>query len=311
MLEGIKVIDFSFYLPGPYATLRLGDLGAEIIKVEPPNGEPARNTGHLINGEGLVFLANNRNKKSITLDLKTKEGQDIALSLIEDADVMVESFRPGVTSRLGIDYESAVAKNKDLIYCSITGYGQKGAASKLGSHDLNYMAVSGALAQLKGKDRVPVHPTNTFADLVGAVVANERILSALWKREKTGTGSYIDISLADEMISFMTNHVLFEQETGRENGVPILDGELICYSLYKTKDDRYVALAAVEEKFWSNFCEAIGRPDWLRAHWSNASHSNPVYLEVVSCFSERTLKEWTEFGLKHDCCLTPVMKLVS
>ncbi|RNA70484.1 CaiB/BaiF CoA transferase family protein [Alteribacter keqinensis] len=308
MLKGIRVIDFSFYLPGPYATLRLGDLGAEVIKVEPPEGDPARNTGEKKNGDGLVFLANNRNKKSITLDLKTEEGQTAALLLIEEADVVIESFRPGVTSRLGIDYERAKEVNPGIVYCSISGYGQAGTASNLGSHDLNYMAVSGSLSQMKDKGGSPVHPTNTFADLFGGVTANERILAALVKKERTGEGEYVDLSLADSMVSLMTNHVIYEQETGRETGISLLDGELVCYSLYETKDGRYAALAALEKKFWTNFCDGVNRPDWISSHWSTTEESNTVFKEIQSLFAGKTLQEWTLFGLEHDCCLTPVLE---
>jgi len=179
MLEGIKIIDFTNYLPGPYATLRLADLGAEIIKVEPPEGDPARNTGISKQGSGLVFLANNRQKKSITLNLKEKDGVETALKLIAHADVLIESFRPGVMEKLGLGFKAVQKVKPDIVYCSISGYGQKGLLSKLGNHDLNYMAVSGVLAQLKDKQGKPVHPSITIADYLGGFAANERILAGL------------------------------------------------------------------------------------------------------------------------------------
>ncbi|WP_096436396.1 CaiB/BaiF CoA transferase family protein [Alteribacter populi] len=308
MLKGIRVIDFSFYLPGPYASLRLADLGAEVIKVEPPEGDPARTMGDQKDGTGLVFLANNRHKKSIVLNLKEAKGQQIALDLIKEADVVIESFRPGVAKRLGIDYERVKKEKPDIVYCSISGYGQSGKMNHLGSHDLNYMSVSGALAQMKNKAGEPVHPTNTFADLVGGIAANEAILAALINSSRTGKGEHIDLALTDVMVSLMTNHVLFEQEKGQQNGISLLRGEIISYKIYQTKDHRFVSLAALEKKFWENFCHGVDRVDWIGAHFSASEEENQIYREVVSLFSSRTLEEWTTFSMEVDCCLTPVLE---
>ncbi|WP_096199867.1 CaiB/BaiF CoA transferase family protein [Bacillus sp. FJAT-45350] len=308
MLDGIRIVDFSFYLPGPYATLRLAEMGAEVIKVEPPEGDPARLIGEKKGDEGLVFLANNSNKKSITLNLKNSSDQEKARELIKTADVVIESFRPGVTKRLGIDYERAKQVQPEIIYCSISGYGQSGAMSSLGSHDLNYMSLSGALAQLKSQSGEPVHPTNTFADLIGSLAANEAILSALLKRERTGTGEYIDLAITDVMASLMANHLMFEQEKGKSNGIPLLGGEIVSYKIYETKDNRYISLAALEKKFWENFCAEVGREDWLPHHFSPADNSNEIYQEMKELFSSRTMKEWTQFGLNVDCCLTPILE---
>lgn len=303
MLDGIKVVDFTNYIPGPFATLRLAELGAEIVKVEAPAGDPARNTG-----EGHVFTAHNRGKKSIVLDLKQKKGREIALGLIESADVVVESFRPGVMEKFGLDYESLSASNPGLVYCSITGYGNRGAMSELGSHDLNYMSISGALAQLKDREGRPVHPTNTFADYIGGLTASERVLSALVSRFRTGKGSHHCISLADNLASMMANHVLIERETGYPNGVSVLNGTVVAYSLYETSDGRYISLAALEPKFWRNFCEAIGREDWIPAHLSKTEPGNPVFLELTNLFKRRSFKDWIRFGQQVDCCLAPVLE---
>lgn len=308
MLEGIRVIDFSFYLPGPYATLRLADMGAEVIKVEPPDGEPARHMGEKKDGTGLVFLANNRNKKSVTLNLKDGDGQEAARKLIKGADVVIESFRPGVTKRLGIDYETVKKDKPDIIYCSISGYGQSGEMSTLGSHDLNYMAVSGALAQMKNDAGEPVHPTNTFADLVGGIGANEAILSALLQRERKGEGCYLDLAIVDVMTLLMTNHLAYLDGAGEENGVPLLGGSVVSYQIYQTKDNRYMALAALEKKFWENFCKGIGREDLLRGQYAAAKDGDSVYEEMKALFRSRSMEEWTDFGLKTDCCLTPVLE---
>lgn len=303
MLDGIKIVDFTNYIPGPFATLRLAELGAEVIKVEAPVGDPARNTG-----EGYVFKAHNRGKKSIVIDLKQSDGKMLALDLLARADAAVESFRPGVMDKLGLGYEAVKKINPGIVYCSVTGYGLSGEMSSLGSHDLNYMSLSGALAQMKDGTGKPVHPTHTFSDYIGGMAASERILAALVARGKTGEGSFHCISIADSMASLMVNHVLIENETGYQNGVSVLNGTVIGYGLYETKDGRYVSLGALEPKFWNNFCKAVGREEWLSAHYSRPENSNSVYLELVDLFKSKPLSEWAEFGRKVDCCLTPVLE---
>jgi alpha-methylacyl-CoA racemase len=303
MLDGIKIVDFTNYIPGPFATLRLAELGAEVVKIEAPEGDPARNTGN-----GYVFNAHNRNKKSIVINLKQPEGKVLALDLLARADVLVESFRPGVMDKLGLGYEEVKKINPRIVYCSVTGYGNNGEMSKLGSHDLNYMSLSGALAQMKDSSGRQVHPTHTFSDYIGGMAASERILAALVARGKTGKGSYHCISIADSMTSLMANHVLIEKETGYQNGVSVLNGTVIGYGLYETKDARYVSLGALEPKFWNNFCRAVGREEWLSAHYSRPESTNPVYLELVDLFKSKSLTQWAEFGMKVDCCLTPVLE---
>lgn len=303
MLKGIRVLDFSIYLPGPYATMRLADLGAEVIKVESPTGDPARITGK------ELFLANNRNKKSICLDLKKGDDQQIALHLICQSDVIIESFRPGVMERLGLGYENIKIRKPDIIYCSLSGFGQNSSMSAFGSHDLNYMSLSGVLSQLKDGKGKPVHPTTTFADLIGGISANEAILAALYQRGQTGQGQYLDISLTDVMISLMGNHVLIEKETGFQHGVTLLGGEIVNYAIYETCDHRYVSLAALELKFWKNFCVGVGKEEWISAHLSKTEESNEIFKELVQLFKSKPLQEWTTFSLEVDCCLTPVLEV--
>lgn len=303
MLDGIKIVDFTNYIPGPFATLRLAELGAEVVKVEAPEGDPARNTGN-----GYVFNAHNRGKKSLVINLKEPEGKMLALDLLARADVVVESFRPGVMDKLGLGYEAVNKINPGIVYCSVTGYGKNGEMSKLGSHDLNYMSLSGALAQMKDRTGRPVHPSHTFSDYIGGMAASERILAALVARGKTGKGSYHCISIADSMASLMANHVLIEKETGYQKGVSVLNGTVIGYGLYETKDGRYVSLGALEPKFWNNFCQAVDREEWLTAHYSRPDNTNPVYLELVDLFKSKSLFEWADFGMKVDCCLTPVLE---
>lgn len=309
MLNGLKVIDFTNYLPGPYATLRLAELGAEIIKVEPPEGDPARHTGLSKQGNGLVFLANNRQKKSIILNLKEKEGYDNALKLITIADVVLESFRPGVMEKLGLGYEAVQKVKPDIVYCSISGYGQKGLLSKLGNHDLNYMALSGVLAQFKDKAGKPVHPSITVADYLGGFAANERILAGLVSRALTGKGSYHSISITDQLVSLLGNHVMVEKETGAGNGINVLNGGIVSYALYETSDGRFMSIGALEPKFWTNFCRAQGREEWIQAHFSTTDESNPVFQELTALFKSITFYEWIAFSQKVDCCLAPVLEI--
>jgi alpha-methylacyl-CoA racemase len=304
MLKGIQVIDFTNYIPGPFTTLRLAELGAEVIKIEPPEGDPSRH-----NGNGLVFDAHNRGKKSIVLNLKQEEGKKIALDLIRKADVLIESFRSGVMNKLGLGYKEVSTINPAIIYCSITGYRGRGTMSRLGSHDLNYMSVSGALAQLKDRSGRPVHPSHTFADYIGGLVASERILAGLVARGISGEGSHHCISLAESMASMMTNHILIEKETGYGKGIQVLNGTVISYGLYETKDKGFVSLAALEPKFWSNFCQAVGREGWLSAHYSKPESENPVYRELVDLVKSKARSEWAAFGQEVDCCLTPVLEV--
>ncbi|WP_413303048.1 CaiB/BaiF CoA-transferase family protein [Bacillus sp. 1P10SD] len=309
MLEGIKVIDFTNYLPGPYATLRLAELGAEIIKVEPPEGDPARNTGLSKQGTGLVFLANNRQKKSITLNLKEKDDLETALNLIAHADVLLESFRPGVMEKLGLGYEAVQKVKPDIVYCSISGYGQNGLLSKLGNHDLNYMALSGILAQLKDQQGKPVHPSITIADYLGGFAANERILAGLVSRFLTGKGSYHSISITDQLVSLLGNHVMVEKETGEAGGINVLNGSIISYALYETQDGRYMSIGALEPKFWENFCLAHGREEWIKAHFTKTEDSNTIFQEITTLFKSKPFNEWIEFAQKVDCCMAPVLEV--
>ncbi|SFJ54759.1 Crotonobetainyl-CoA:carnitine CoA-transferase CaiB [Thermoflavimicrobium dichotomicum] len=295
MLQGIRIIDFSWYLPGPFATQRLVDLGAEVIKVEPPNGDPARQMS-------AIFHAYNRGKKSVVLDLKQPAGKEAALRLISNSDVLVESFRPGVMVQLGLGYEQVRKTNPDIVYCSITGYGQTGPMSDLASHDLNYMSLSGVLSQFKNDKGRPVHPALTLADLIGGIAASEAIVAALFRRERSGEGAYLDISLTGAIATLMAHY------RNHPEGIPFLSDRIVNYAIYETADDRYVSLAALEEKFWTRFCKHAGREDWLHAYFSPTTEENPVYEEVKRWFRSRRLQDWEVWGSEVDCCLTPVLE---
>jgi alpha-methylacyl-CoA racemase len=310
LLDGIRVLDFTRLLPGPYATLRLADLGAKVIKVEEPyDGDPARAIGRRVGGAGAVFLANARNKQSVILDLKTEEGRAAALHLAAKVDVVMEGFRPGVAARLGIDYESVRAVNPRVVYCSLTGYGQTGPWRQRAGHDVNYLAASGVLAQLTDTTGRPILSSLNIGDLIGGLMASEAVVAALFCRERSGEGRYLDIAMTDALLGLMQNHALIQAATGEEHAVKELTGQIVCYNVYQTKDGRYVSLAALEPKFWSAFCRAVERPDWQSTAFTDACEENPVYREVQALFADRTLVEWAEFADRVDCCLQPVLEV--
>lgn len=309
MLDGMRVIDFSQYIPGSYASQRLGEMGAEIIKVEPVTGNPIRSFGREVGAEGVIFTSYNYGKKSISLNLKEVDGQKIALELIMASDVVIESFRPEIMKSFGLAYENIKGVKKDIIYLSLTGYGQSGSFSNYGSHDLNYLALSGVLSQFKDENDKPILPKITFADIIGGMAASEQVVSALFKRERTGEGSYIDLSLMDQIYSLIKTSAYTEEITGKDNIISQLNGNLISYNIYETKDGRFVSLAALEYKFWYNFCEAMEKPGWLSAHLDTITVNTIIYNEVKELFRTRNLKEWSDFSMQVDCCLTPILEI--
>ncbi|WP_044736884.1 CaiB/BaiF CoA-transferase family protein [Geobacillus kaustophilus] len=303
MLHGIVVVDFSHYLPGPFASWRLAQLGAEVIKIEPPSGDRLRPFAG-----GRMFAAYNAGKQSVALDLKTEAGREQARRLAARADVVIESFRPGVMARLGLSYDDICRDNEGIIYCSISGFGQQSSRSLFGSHDLNYMALSGLLAQLADKRGRPVHPKITLADFIGGMAAVERVLAALFARERTGKGAYLDVSLVDGLVAMMAGHFAIEHSCGLDNGLVELSGEVVCYQLYETKDGRYMSLAALEPHFWRRFCEAVGHPEWTETQWAPARPGEAVYDGLVALFREKTISEWSAFAEAIDACLAPVLE---
>ncbi|MEZ0479954.1 CaiB/BaiF CoA transferase family protein [Planococcus sp. SSTMD024] len=299
-LSGVRVLDVTYYVPGPFAGMRLAEFGAEVIKVEPPNGDPSRRMGG-----GLVHRAHNAGKKIVQLDLKSESGKREVLELVRSADALIETFRPGVMNKLGLDYESVKEYKGDIVYCSLSGYGQAGELAHLGSHDLNYLALSGALDQLRDKIGRPVHPTNTLADYTGGLLAAEQILAALIRKFRTGEGAYLDIALAEVMAEFLPNHDAYAEAGLSEHGVPDIGGGHISYAIYETKDGRFVTLGALEEKFWRNFCKLAGRPDWLS--WGECAPDTPEHRQVQAFFKSKSWQEWYGLSLVHDCCLAPVL----
>lgn len=313
-LDGIKVLDLTRLAPGPFCTMILGDLGAEVIKIEepgPPGGRRAQQAGAAgvklpTGGFGSSpYNALNRNKKSLGLNLKSPAGKQIYLRLAQRADIVVEEFRPGVAKRLGIDYETLSVRNPALIYCAVTGYGQDGPCRDVVGHDLNYIGTAGVLSILGRKGEPPTIPHNLLADYAGGGMHGAiGILAALVARQSTGRGQYVDISMLDGTIALLAQTFSTFFATGRAplRGETMLDGGIPNYNFYRAKDGKYVTIAALEPWFFANLCKALGREDLIEHEFNPAKRD-----EIRSCFEAafltRTRDEWFDLLSKTDVCV--------
>lgn len=304
-LDSVSVLDLTRLLPGGYATQLLCDLGADVIKVEQPGrGDYARDMEPKVDGVGVVFAAVNQGKRSLTLDLKDDRGRSIFYELVEEADVVIEGFRPGVVERLGVDHQSLREHNPDIIYCSISGYGQTGPYRDRPGHDLNYIGLAGLLDMTRTHpDEPPTIPGFPVADAGGGLFAAFAIQSALLDRELgTGGGEYVDISMTDVVISF-GGFLLAGAAVGEDtrSGHTPLTGQFPCYDVYETADGRYITLAALEPAFWERFCEGVDREDLVEAHLSDdASEREQVRRELEDLFASRSRDEWEAVLGDHD-----------
>lgn len=314
-LDSVRVLDLSRLLPGPYATQLLADAGAEVIKVEDTgSGDYARAMPpYTDEGVGAVFDAVNRGKKGVALDLKSEEGQEVLYRLAEDADVVLETFRPEVVDRLGVDYERLREVNEDLVYCSLTGYGQGGPLADRVGHDLNYVGRAGMLDLVReDEDSRPQIPGYTVADMAGGLFAAFSIVSALLSRELgSGGGEYIDVSMTDVVLSFSQAVVqpVFEGEQPRP-GEGELNGGYPWYDVYETADGEYVTFAALEPQFFRAFCEAIDREDIVGAHMTDDdAEREALRAELTNIFGARTREEWLEHLDGVEASVEPVYTL--
>eukprot|EP00697_Spironema_sp_BW2_P013627 gnl/Spiro4/3802_TR1877_c0_g1_i1.p1 gnl/Spiro4/3802_TR1877_c0_g1~~gnl/Spiro4/3802_TR1877_c0_g1_i1.p1 ORF type:complete len:408 (-),score=77.55 gnl/Spiro4/3802_TR1877_c0_g1_i1:181-1368(-) len=299
MLRGIRVVDLSRLFPGPYCTQLLADLGAEVIKVESPGGDYIRQIGGpaCIDGNSVGFHAVNRGKKSVVLDLKVPNDRNKFLALVHSADVLVEGNRPAVMKELGLSYDVLSNVNPSLVMCSITGYGQEGENAGLAGHDLNYLAHSGILALMQSPHPLPVQ----IADLAGgAWPAAFQIASALYAREKTGHGRYIDISMADSVRAMLTLPLAasaVSQEPPSWAKDP-LSGSLACYAVYRCKDGTQLAVGGLEHKFWLEFVSKIGRPELKASQFKPSTAIRPLLEEHLQ---SKTALEWEELCGPNSC----------
>jgi len=297
-LTGIRVLDLSRLLPGPYCSMMLGDHGAEVIAVEDSRFKK----------DELFFNSINRNKRHMSLNLKTPEGKDIFSKLVEQSDIMLEGFRPGVVDRLGVDYETIRKINPSIIYCSITGYGQDGPYRDRVGHDVNYMAEAGVLGLIGPEGGAPVIPGVQFADIAGGSMnAFAGILLALHARSRTGRGQYIDISMTDGLLGYLSLPHFFSQRTGvsPRRGNDLLSHRYGCYNIYRTADDRYVAIGAVENRFWVTLCRLTGLDEY-----ADRQYDEDCRIEIIEQYEQRfrskTADEWNEILAEEDVCYSVV-----
>src|SRR5574343_1226621 len=305
-LAGIKVLDLTRLLPGPVATLHLADLGAEVIKIEDPQvGDYARTLGTGQGEDSAYFRMINRNKQGLVLDLKRPEAVAVFLRLVETADVVVESFRPGVMDKLGIGYDRLAAVNPKITCCSISGYGQDGPYKDLAGHDINYLGYAGVLDQIGLEGSAPAIPNFQIADLLGgAMTAVMGILAAVFDAQRSGKGRQVDVSMTDSVLAHTYFAMLRLNDVGRSapRGTDFLSGGLPCYATYRCADDRYMAVGALESKFWALCCATLGQPAWVGRQW------DPVLRdEMAALFASAPRDVWAERFATVDCCVTPVL----
>ncbi|MCL7454368.1 MAG: CoA transferase [Anaerolineae bacterium] len=305
-----RLLDLSRLFPGPYCARIFADWGFEVIKIEPPGGgDWARHVPPLdaSSGQGLLFRALNRGKKSLSLNLKSDQGRAILLQLVEGADVLLEGFRPGVMARLGVGYEALSAANPGLVYCSLSGYGPRGPYRDRAGHDLNYVGLAGLLDLTGPRDGPPVLLGAPVADLSGALWAAVGILLALLEREQTGQGQRVDASLLGGALSCMSPAVA-QTQGGEplERGAGDLTGGVVCYNIYATADGGYVTLSALEPAFWAAFCGAADREDLLDQQFAPAVDGEPAYESLRALFRTRSRQAWIEALQGVDACCEPV-----
>lgn len=315
-LAGVRVLDLTRLLPGGYASQMLADLGADVIKVEDlRGGDYSRDMPPLFDemGMGIYYLATNRSKRSIALDLKNLLGAATFRRLAAQADVVLESFRPGVMDRLGLGYETLRQDNPRLIYCAISGYGQDGPYRLRAGHDLNYAGYGGLVHHNRRGNAPPVMPATQFNDVAGgALMAVIGILAALIGRAQDGAGRFVDAAMLEGGMALMPLLAAITLNTGQEPapGEAPLQGALPCYNIYETSDGKYVTLAALEPQFWANFCRLVDRPDLLPLHMPvDADERQRAISEVRDLFITRTRDEWLALLADEDVCFGPVNSL--
>jgi alpha-methylacyl-CoA racemase len=313
-LHGITVLDLSRLLPGGFCSQLLADHGADVIKVEDVgSGDYARWLEPQVDAEepsvaSPNFVALNRNKRSIRIDLKHPDGRAAFLRLVAGADVVLESFRPGVMHRLGLDYATLKDTNKALVHCAISGYGQDGAYSGRAGHDLNYLALTGILGMTRDGDGRPAQAGVQIADLSGAMMATVGILTALHERTRSGEGQSVDTSMAHSALSWLVLAAANALATGAPEppGLGMLTGGVVCYRPYACSDG-WVTIAALEEKFWAAWCAGVDRDDLLAHQF--ATPDSDAHREIERIFAQRTRAEWVACGERWDCCVEPVLDL--
>ena len=315
-LDGVRVLDLTRLLPGPMCTLYLADLGADVIKIEDTRaGDYARNLAATADGAATGtatswFRAINRNKRSVALDLKTSGGHAAFVALARDADVIIEGFRPGVAASLRVDYESVRPVNPRIVYCALSGYGQTGPRARAAGHDINYLGYAGVLHHTGERNGAPAIASLQIADLLGgAATAAIGILAALFGAQRTSAGRYIDVAMADAVLVHQV-FALGSMEDGGEvaaRGDDMLTGGVPCYGVYETSDGGWLAVGALEPKFWRALCDALGRADLAPLQFATGVDGDRARAILGGLFAAHTRSQWCERLAGVDCCVTPVL----
>lgn len=301
ILNGCLVVDLSRLLPGPYCSMMLADHGARVIAVE----------GRRFEKDALYdYHSINRNKEHMTLDLKSNKGKEIFFMLARRADILLEGFRPGVARRLGIGYPDIAGLNPGIIYCSLTGYGQEGPLARRAGHDVNYLGYSGALSLMGPKNGPPYIPGIQIADIAGGLNAAIAILMALYDREKTGSGRYIDVSMTDALMAMLAQAAGQYWGSGRapERGDSLLSHRFACYNIYRTRDGRHITLAALETRFWETLCRHFNVPEFIPLQYVEDAQPRLI-LFFEKTFASKTREDWTTLFSEKDVCLGPVLSV--
>ncbi len=308
-LEGIKILDLSRLLPGPLCSQLLADLGAEVIKIEEYNGgDYTRWMPPKLKTQCIHFYTVNRNKKSLKLDLRAEKGKEIFKELAKTADVILETFRPGAMDRLGLGYEDIKAINPQIVYCSLTGFGQESPYKNIPGHDINYLSVAGILSTIGTKEGKPVIPGIQIADIAGTFNATIAILAALYGKRNNNNGQYIDVALTDSAILFQTlsmGEFTFSGINPQMSNEP-LASKYAFYDVYEAKDGKYLAFGNVEDKFWSDFLKAVNREDLMKDMFAGEPRQSEVKAEVAAIVKTKTASDWMELLKDYDVCITPV-----
>lgn len=314
-LEGIKILDLSRLAPGPFCSMMLGDMGADVLLIEAPaDGKLASAIPSRSNDDASKLAAYNtmsRNKRSIVLNLREQDAREVFYKLAETADVVLEGFRPGVVKRLGVDYDTLKEANPRLVYCSLSGYGQTGPYSQLVGHDINYISVGGALGMVGWPDTPPAIPMNIIADFAGGGMhAAYGILAALMARERTGRGQYVDIAMSDGvlyLLASLTGNVLMGGNSP-SRGATVLNGSVPHYNVYQCGDGGWVSIGSLEAHFFVNLCKVMGREDFIPKQYDPAAREE-IALHFKKQFLTKTRDEWFEILKQTDICAAPVYSL--
>jgi crotonobetainyl-CoA:carnitine CoA-transferase CaiB-like acyl-CoA transferase len=308
----LKVLDFTTLLPGPFATMLLADMGADVVRVEAPGRwDMVRSRPPFDDGvaAGHAFL--NRNKRSLALDLKKTGSSDVVKRLIQTYDIVIEQFRPGVMDKLGVGYAALAEVNPRLIYCSLTGYGQTGPLRDRAGHDNNYLSLAGVMSHCGRKDAGPVPQGVQVADVGGGSMCSVvGILAAVAHRQQTGRGQYVDVSMYDASIlwnAYAAASYLVGGTVPEYENMPLNGGTH--YDYYRTRDGRYISVGSLEPKFWEGFCRAIGRPDFIERVDLPGPKMDVLKGEIRAVMASKTYREWVEIFAREDCCVEPVLRL--